>query len=100
MGGWNETEIALNVRDSDIPRLVAWYAANYQGVTEPERALLRKNRSTAAQEALKRYRKASDSSNLFTCPFRIAWRYRYSDNTCSGFHERGIDHVPHCTIVR
>ncbi len=90
MGGWNETEIAFNVSDSDIPRVLAWFDDNYHGVTEPESALLRKNRSTAVHEALKRYRKASDSSNLFTSPFRIAWRYRYSDNTCSGFHDCGV----------
>lgn len=89
MGGWPEVEIAFSVAESDIPRVNAWFDDNYQGVSTPESAVLQKNRTSAVHNALKTYFNAAHSSNLFTSPFKIGWRYRFSDNSLSGLHDCG-----------
>ncbi len=90
MGGWPETDVAFTVSESDIPRVNAWFDDNYQGVSAPESALLQKNRPTAVHNALKTYFDSATSSNLFTTPFRIGWRYRFTDNTLSAMHDCGM----------
>lgn len=89
MGGWPEVEVAFTVAESDIARVNAWFDDNYHGVSAPESALLQKNRTAAVHNALKTYFSAAHSSNLFTSPFRIGWRYRYSDNSLSEMHDCG-----------
>lgn len=89
MGGWPEVEIAFSVAESDIPRVNAWFDDNYQGVSTPESAVLQRNRTSAVHNALKTYFNAAHSSNLFTSPFKIGWRYRFSDNSLSGLHDCG-----------
>lgn len=90
MGGWSEVEIAFTVAESDIPRVNAWFDDNYQGVTTPESAVLQKNRTSAVHNALKTYFNAAHSSNLFTSPFKIGWRYRLTDNSLSELHDCGV----------
>ena len=104
MGGWPEVEVAFTVSESDIPRVNAWFDDNYQGVTEPESALLQKNRTAAVLNALKSYFNSAVSSNLFTSPFRIGWHYRFTDGSLSTFHDSGIlacfHSAPRLLIVR
>lgn len=90
MGGWSEVEIAFTVAESDIPRVNAWFDDNYQGVSTPESAVLQKNRTSAVHNALKTYFNAAHSSNLFTSPFKIGWRYRLTDNSLSELHDCGV----------
>lgn len=90
MGGWHEVEVAFSVAESDIPRVNAWFDDNYQGVSTPESAVLQKNRTSAVHNALKTYFNAAHSSNLFTSPFKIGWRYRLTDNSLSELHDCGV----------
>lgn len=90
MGGWSEVEVAFTVAESDIPRVNAWFDDNYQGVSTPESAVLQKNRTSAVHNALKTYFNAAHSSNLFTSPFKIGWRYRLTDNSLSELHDCGV----------
>lgn len=95
MGGWPEVEVAFSVAESDIPRVNAWFDDNYQGVSTPESAMLQKNRTSAVHNALKTYFNAAHSSNLFTSPFRIGWRYRLTDNSLSEMHDCGASDCFH-----
>lgn len=90
MGGWPEAVVAFNVSEVDIPRVLAWFNDDYQGVTAPESALLQKNRSAAVHAALKGYLDASASSNLFTSPFRLGWCYLFTDGSRSALHDIGV----------
>lgn len=89
MGGWPEVEVAFSVAESDIPRVNAWFDDNYQGVSTPESAVLQRNRTSAVHNALKTYFNAAHSSNLFTSPFKIGWRFRLTDNSLSELHDCG-----------
>lgn len=82
-------EVAFSVAESDIPRVNAWFDDNYQGVSTPESAVLQRNRTSAVHNALKTYFNAAHSSNLFTSPFKIGWRFRLTDNSLSELHDCG-----------
>ncbi|MDE6339566.1 MAG: hypothetical protein K2K97_07240, partial [Muribaculaceae bacterium] len=90
MGGWPETEISFSFTEEDLPRVQAWFDDDYHNVSVPESAPLQKNRKTAVLNALKSYFSAAKAANLFTSPFRLAWRYLLHDGSVSNLHDAGI----------
>ncbi len=81
--GFPSHKLSMQFTQPDAPRINAWFSGNYHGVTEPESASLVKNRLNAIQTMLKNYFATAAAHNIFTSPFKIVWRAKFSDNTYS-----------------
>ena len=71
----------ISVPASDLPRVSAWFSGDYHGVTEPESEQLLRNITVSVRNLLSAYFSACASSNLFSAPFLLGWRYRLFDGS-------------------
>lgn len=79
--------IEFDISKEDTSRVEAWFTGDYDNVTLPPSATLKKNMTAAVRGFLSNYYSRLRSRNLLGAPFRIGWRYRLFDGSTKRVQE-------------